>query len=493
MHDYTLSPPYCTSSFSYLDTDCGSETWAYLLFISWNVMSMYIFLNSESADSSLWENHHLSLQSFTVFTGTVVENFSYVFQMGGKPKLSREQVRNFKLAWSLHDQKRSGYLPKKELVGFFNELGGSMELKVHPGNASVHSLKSRMMGVSNSRANSQASPTKARFGRGRAPMAKESDKGHFIWPPSPLSSPTEVVVDGLNISRLNKQLASLDYADIQRRKRRFEHIYYEAIILAERPSNAAKGGISFHEMLLLVAHYKLINDDEALCLEELVERRELQEKVEDRIQTEKVRGMLRLVWLRRRFLALRAEKMRISAELQQQQYQQQQQSDIPIINIDGSAASREIFASSSRAKPKLTLNLEGMGASMSIDSEPSTPPPRSGNSYIGSQSAQHLSPHRAIRTMPLSANGSDEEGDVRILLTPSEEGASQEGSISPSPSLREIERRASNAIESIDTSAWGALARRLSSETIPSGGQVEASNVYQHRQGSQSSSTNGWL
>ena len=95
--------------------------------------------------------------------------------------------------------------------------------------------------------------------------------------------------------------------------------------------------------------------------------------------------------------------------------------------------------------------------------------------------------------MPLSANGSDEEGDVRILLTPSEEGASQEGSISPSPSLREIERRASNAIESIDTSAWGALARRLSSETIPSGGQVEASNVYQHRQGSQSSSTNGWL
>lgn len=497
MHDYTLSPPYCTSSFSYLDTDCGSETWAYLLFISWNVMSMYIFLNSES---TAWlEDASLTIVLLLVFTGTVVENFSYVFQMGGKPKLSREQVRNFKLAWSLHDQKRLGYMSKKELVGFFNELGGSMELKVHPGDASVQSLKSSMMGVSNSRANSQSSPTKGRLGREKGPVAKEPDKGHFMWPPSPLGSPTEVVVDGLNISRLNKQLASLDYADIQRRKRRFEHIYYEASILAERPSNAAKGGISFHDMLLLVAHYKLINDDEALCLEELVERREVQEKVEDRIQTEKVRGMLRLVWLRRRFLALQAEKVRISAEWRQNQ-QLQQQPEVPIINIDGSAASSEDFVapSSSRIKPKLTLNLDGMGASTWIESQPSTPPPRSGTSYIGSQhSAQHLSPHRAVRTIPSasSAGGSDEEGDVRILLTPSDEGASPEGSLSPSPSLREIERRASNAIESIDASAWGALARRLSSETNPAAAQADASSGrYSHRQDSHSgSSINGWL
>lgn len=47
MHDYTVEAPLCTPSANYLDTDCGSEVWAYFLFIGWNVISMYIFLNSE--------------------------------------------------------------------------------------------------------------------------------------------------------------------------------------------------------------------------------------------------------------------------------------------------------------------------------------------------------------------------------------------------------------------------------------------------------------
>ena len=45
MHDYTLEVPYCSPSNSYLFTDCGSPTAAYALFITWNIISMYIFLN----------------------------------------------------------------------------------------------------------------------------------------------------------------------------------------------------------------------------------------------------------------------------------------------------------------------------------------------------------------------------------------------------------------------------------------------------------------
>lgn len=47
MHDYTVSPPQCTPSDNYLMTDCGSKDWAFFLFITWNVISMYIFLNSK--------------------------------------------------------------------------------------------------------------------------------------------------------------------------------------------------------------------------------------------------------------------------------------------------------------------------------------------------------------------------------------------------------------------------------------------------------------
>ena len=45
MHDYTVDLPFCSPSNSYLFTDCGSPAYAFVLFISWNVISMYIFLN----------------------------------------------------------------------------------------------------------------------------------------------------------------------------------------------------------------------------------------------------------------------------------------------------------------------------------------------------------------------------------------------------------------------------------------------------------------
>lgn len=45
MHDYTIAEPLCSPSQSYLFSDCGSPPYAFVLFITWNVISMYIFLN----------------------------------------------------------------------------------------------------------------------------------------------------------------------------------------------------------------------------------------------------------------------------------------------------------------------------------------------------------------------------------------------------------------------------------------------------------------
>jgi hypothetical protein len=47
MHDFAaLESPRCTSqAFAFQSNDCGSQTWAYLIFITWNILSMYFMLN----------------------------------------------------------------------------------------------------------------------------------------------------------------------------------------------------------------------------------------------------------------------------------------------------------------------------------------------------------------------------------------------------------------------------------------------------------------
>ncbi|WAQ82990.1 hypothetical protein PtA15_3A356 [Puccinia triticina] len=101
MHDYTVEPPYCVSSPYFLFNDCGSAAAAYILFISWNVISMYIVLN--------------------MFTGLVVDNFAYVFQLFGKVKsVDREEVRRFKEAWAEVDRDRTGYLSRHQFIPFFS-------------------------------------------------------------------------------------------------------------------------------------------------------------------------------------------------------------------------------------------------------------------------------------------------------------------------------------------------------------------------------------
>jgi hypothetical protein len=45
MHDYTISDPHCVDDPDFFKNDCGSTAWAYALFVSWNILSMYIFAN----------------------------------------------------------------------------------------------------------------------------------------------------------------------------------------------------------------------------------------------------------------------------------------------------------------------------------------------------------------------------------------------------------------------------------------------------------------
>lgn len=61
------------------------------------------------------------------------------------------------------------------------------------------------------------------------------------------------------MSKLNRILGGIDNVKIRKRRTLFSRIYHEAMI-SQEPGK----GISFTNMLLMLAHHKLIDDREAL-------------------------------------------------------------------------------------------------------------------------------------------------------------------------------------------------------------------------------------
>jgi hypothetical protein len=94
MEDFAnVDKPYCTEKQKFFESDCGSPEWARALFISWNILSMYIFVN--------------------LFVSLIYESFSYVYQRSsGLSVISREEIRRFKQAWAEFDPNGTGYISR---------------------------------------------------------------------------------------------------------------------------------------------------------------------------------------------------------------------------------------------------------------------------------------------------------------------------------------------------------------------------------------------
>lgn len=112
MEDFaTMLPPTCTLTDEFFESDCGSKAWARGLFISWNIISMYIFVS--------------------LFVSLIFESFSYVYQRSsGLYAISREELRRFKQAWATFDPNATGYISKEQ---FPRLLGVSISKGILPG------------------------------------------------------------------------------------------------------------------------------------------------------------------------------------------------------------------------------------------------------------------------------------------------------------------------------------------------------------------------
>lgn len=109
----------------------------------------------------------------------------------------------------------------------------------------------------------------------------------------------------IDLRRMERQISQIDYRLVRQRRQTFSRLYHEAR-LSEEPGR----GISFTAMLLMLAQNLLIDDEKALLLDDLLARREKVERVTDLVNLDRVRGLLRTTYWRRRFLANRAERKR---------------------------------------------------------------------------------------------------------------------------------------------------------------------------------------
>lgn len=81
-----MSYPRCTENENYFDSDCGSASWAYGLFISWNIISMSV---PEDLRETMLIHRYIFMN---MFTGVVVESFAYVYQRPGGVSVNREEL-----------------------------------------------------------------------------------------------------------------------------------------------------------------------------------------------------------------------------------------------------------------------------------------------------------------------------------------------------------------------------------------------------------------
>jgi hypothetical protein len=209
MEDYaTISPPMCVSGDTFFQSDCGSLSWARALFISWNILSMYIFTS--------------------LFVSLIYESFSYVYQRSsGLGKVSREEIRRFKQAWATLDPEGTGFITKEQFPRLLGELSGVFEMRIYTQDNSVRRILEDI----------QSQPTSGRI----------------------TSMSSASAATGVNLKALNQRLSQIDPREVQRSRARYNLFFEEVMVSAD-----VDRGISFTTVLMILAHYNVISDNKSL-------------------------------------------------------------------------------------------------------------------------------------------------------------------------------------------------------------------------------------
>ncbi|KXN66897.1 hypothetical protein CONCODRAFT_27438, partial [Conidiobolus coronatus NRRL 28638] len=123
MHDYTVQYPHCVIGKDFLDSDCGNKSLAYVIFLAYNVISMYILMN--------------------MLIVLVLENFSFCYDITASfDLLTRDEIRRFKGLWKQIDPNMTGKVNAEKIIKIMKTEESYLDCKLYPQNLQVYSLLS---------------------------------------------------------------------------------------------------------------------------------------------------------------------------------------------------------------------------------------------------------------------------------------------------------------------------------------------------------------
>ncbi|OAD72147.1 hypothetical protein PHYBLDRAFT_147120 [Phycomyces blakesleeanus NRRL 1555(-)] len=319
MHNFAVESPNCVEAVNYLDSDCGSTGWALALFLTFNVISMYIFQ--------------------AIFVAVVSDNFSYVYQIAA----------NFSLKiWAEFDVERTGYITSKDYMSFWRKLDGMFNVRIYDRELSYKTL-----------------------------VKQCSIDGPVV---NARDDPYRLNVD---IDALNRKLDIIDKPVVHGRKHDLDMLYWEAAMV-ESPK-----GVSFNQMLLMLAHRKLIVPEHALLLDELLANRRKEEGIQTLINIDRVKGLIETIVLRKKFLA----------HLQAKKDASRQKHDLPSIVVDYDDVS--------------LLRVKTIPEGSPVSSSPGTPASVTGDTNPFDTHIEEHSPRSSHSPSSISEqNQGDTEGDT---------------------------------------------------------------------------------
>lgn len=104
------------------------------------------------------------------------------------------------------------------------------------------------------------------------------------------------LADGIDIKELSRIIDRIPVNTIRERRQRL-NAFYEEILVSADPER----GISFHQCLMILAHYNVITDSKSLRLEEFLRRRARLQRVEEAVRRNTVIGFFDTLYWSREF------------------------------------------------------------------------------------------------------------------------------------------------------------------------------------------------